>query len=213
MQTILFQGDSITDCGRDNCGGAGYPLEYNMGPGYPGLVSSFLQGEYPEKDFRVFNRGIFGNRIVDLYARWKIDALNLHPDIISIFIGINDVGHEIYWQNGVEAERFDKIYRSMLDWTLEVLPGVKLLIMEPFILPFDEEDSLWLNEVARRLQIIRKIADDYNAAFVPVQKIFNEALQRAPHSYWMADRLHPCAAGQQLLAKGWLEAAKPLLGI
>lgn len=213
MKTILFQGDSITDCGRLTCGGAGYPVEYNMGPGYPGLIASFLQGEYPEKDFKVYNRGISGNRIVDLYARWKMDALNLEPDIISIFIGINDVGHEISHKNGVEAERFDKIYRMMLDWTVSELPEVKFIIMEPFILPFDEEDNLWMDEVARRRSIIKNIAADYKAAFIPVQSIFDNALQRAPHSHWMADRLHPCAAGHHLLAKAWLEAAKPLLDI
>ncbi len=211
MPTILFQGDSITDCGRSTCGGAGYPVDYNMGPGYPGLIASFLQGEYPERNYQIFNRGISGNRIVDLYARWKIDALNLEPDILSIFIGINDVGHEISRQNGVEAERFDKIYRMMLDWTFEKNPELKLIIMEPFVLPFDENDDLWLPETARRQQIVKKIAADYDAAFVPVQSIFNAALERAPHGHWMADRLHPRAAGHHLLAKAWLDAAAPFL--
>ena len=99
MKTLLFQGDSITDCGRITSGGAGYPKDL-WGPGYAGMIATQLMGDQPGK-WQIINRGISGNRIVDLYARWRIDALNFRPDIVSLLIGVNDTGHEICNNNGV----------------------------------------------------------------------------------------------------------------
>ena len=105
---ILFQGDSITDAGRDrenpNC----------LGIGYPSRVAGALGVDRPN-DFDFLNRGISGNRIVDIYARIKWDFINLKPDYASIFVGVNDAWHEIEWQNGVEDEKFEKIYGMMIE--------------------------------------------------------------------------------------------------
>ena len=112
MKTILFQGDSITDASRfkeiENDGDVFIPRAF--GSGYANAVAARLLLAHPEKNLRMVNRGISGHRVVDLYARWKIDALNLKPDIISILIGVNDVWHEFSRQNGVEPERFEQIY-------------------------------------------------------------------------------------------------------
>ena len=108
MKRILFQGDSITDACRDR-----EHLD-NLGIGYPTLVKAELGFENPEKfDFQ--NRGISGNRIVDVYARIKSDIINLSPDYMSILIDVNDVWHEISYQNGIDAEKYQKIYCMMLD--------------------------------------------------------------------------------------------------
>ena len=69
MYTVLFQGDSITDCGRANCGGAGFDPR-GLGPGYPGMIAARLGCDRPDVEWNFINRGISGNRIVDLYARW-----------------------------------------------------------------------------------------------------------------------------------------------
>ena len=210
-KTLVFQGDSITDCGRCTSGGAGYP-EGLFGPGYPGLIASQLLGHQPEVGWNIVNRGISGNRVVDLYARWKIDTLNLNPDIISILIGVNDTWHEKMRQNGVEPPRYDKFYRMLLDWSLEVRPDVKFVLLEPFVLPFGAvQGPDWVEEVAQRARIVRQIARDYNTAFVPVQEILNDALKRAPQEYWLVDGVHPQPAGHQLIADAWMEAAKDLL--
>lgn len=210
-KTLVFQGDSITDCGRRTSGGEGYP-ENLFGPGYPGLISSQLLGHHPEVGWNIINRGISGNRVVDLYARWKIDTLNHNPDIISILIGVNDTWHEKRHHNGVELPRFDKFYRMLMDWSLETCPKVKFVLLEPFVLPFGVvQGSDWLDDVAGRARIVRQISKDYNTAFVPAQEIFNDALKRAPQEYWLVDGVHPQPAGHQLIADAWMEAAKDLL--
>ena len=129
MKTILFQGDSITDCRRDR--EAEVNLPWHLGYGYSNLVSSRLLLNDPEAMYRCINRGISGNRVVDLYARWKIDALNLRPDIISILIGVNDVWHEVGNHNGVEADRFEQVYRMMLEWTKRFCPTSNSCLWNP----------------------------------------------------------------------------------
>ena len=209
-KTLLFQGDSITDCGRYTCGGAGYPM-YDLGPGYAGIIATTLLGEQPEKDWKIINRGYSGHRIVDLYARWKHDAININPDILSMLIGINDVGHEFAHKNGVDEERFDAFYRMLLDWSKENNPNIKFVIMQPFVYGFGIANSDWEPIVAKRGEIVRKIAQDYNAVYIPLQEIFDEALKIAPKEYWVVDGIHPTMAGHHLIVKAWLEATKDIL--
>ena len=205
MKTLVFQGDSITDCGRTGIGDGN-----NMGMGYPAFIAAQLLGDQPEKEWNIINRGISGHRVVDLYARWKMDTLNLKPDILSILIGVNDTWHECR-QNGVDVPRYDKFYRMLMDWTLEVLPDVKLVLMEPFVLPFGAVEDSWLPEMDARRAVVRKIAEDYKTVFVPLQSVFNDALKRAPQEYWLKDGVHPTAAGHRLIQKAWLEAAKEFI--
>ena len=203
---ILFQGDSITDAGRNR----ELSVEPNkgMGAGYPALICSYLRCHDAAKDWQIYNRGISGNRVVDLYARWKIDALNLKPDLISILIGVNDTWHERSRQNGVEVPRFEKIYRMLLEWTREVLPEVKLVLMEPFVLPFGAADETWVAEVAERAVVVRKLAEEFNAVFIPTQEMLTKAAQTASPEYWLVDGVHPTAAGHQLLADAWLAGVR-----
>ncbi len=210
MKTLVFMGDSITDCGRETSGGAGYPKGL-YGPGYPGIIASKLLGEHPCEQWNIYNRGISGNRIVDLYARWKKDTLNLKPDYISILIGVNDVWHEKANCNGVELPRYEQFYRMLLDWTLEQLPDVKFILLEPFVLEFGAVSGQeWLDDVASRGDVVKRLSAEYGTAFVPLQKIFNDALDRAPQDYWLVDGVHPQPAGHQLIANAWCEAAKNL---
>lgn len=209
MKTLLFQGDSITDCGRITSGGAGYPKDL-WGPGYAGMIATQLMGDQPGK-WEVINRGISGNRIVDLYARWRIDALNFRPDIISMLIGVNDTGHEICNHNGVEVPRYDMIYRMIMDWTLEANPETKFVLMEPFVFPMGNVNDEWIKDVNLRRDVVRKIAEDYKQIFVPLQNVFDAALNEAPQDYWIADGIHPTPAGHRLIQKEWMKAAADLI--
>ncbi len=217
---ILFQGDSITDAGRGAFGANG------LGVGYPIFVTGKLLSAYPANGFEVVNRGISGNRCVDLYQRWKVDCLNMKPDLISILIGVNDTWHEFGSQNGVEPPRYEKVMRELLSWTREVLPDVKLVLCEPFI--FSDEQAgegysqannnwaaieAWRDEVDERRAIIKRLADEFGAVFVPFQEVLNEALKSAPAPHWLIDGVHPTTAGHALLANEWIKAAAPLLGI
>lgn len=121
---ILFQGDSITDAKRNrdipqaNFGQA-------LGVGYCNYVAARLLRERPGDNLQFYNRGVSGDRIVDLYARWKVDAINLKPDVISLLVGVNDTWHEFSHHNGVEVDRYEVVYRMLLAYTKQQLPDVQ----------------------------------------------------------------------------------------
>ncbi len=205
---ILFQGDSVTDCGRsrEDVFNAG------LGSGYPFLIGARILADHLGEGYQIYNRGVSGNRVVDLYARWKIDALNLRPDIISILIGVNDTWHEFERQNGVEVERYAKFYRMLIEWTLEKLPEVKLVICEPFVLNFGAVNDDWLGEMAARGKVARELAREYKQIFVPFQSVLNKAVERGGDpALLLADGVHPTMTGHQVLADAWLDAAGKIL--
>ena len=207
MKRILFQGDSITDAGRDRQNFS------NLGIGYPTLVKAELGFENPEVfDFQ--NRGISGNRIVDVYARIKSDIINLNPDYMSILIGVNDVWHEISYQNGVDTEKFEKIYCMMLDEIYEAIPDIKIMIFEPFVLEgsatcnTEEMPDKWdvfNSEVKKRAEMAKSVAEKYNIPFIPLQEKFDLVSQKTENSYWLADGVHPTTAGHELIKREWIK--------
>ena len=205
-KVILFQGDSITDAGRSR---EEVPANTGLGLGYPYLVSANLLYNDAELNWQIFNRGISGNRVVDLYARWKIDALNIKPDILSILIGVNDTWHEKARQNGVEVPRYEMIFRMLLEWTKQELPETKLVLMEPFVFLSEAVDETWLDEIAARRAVVKKLAEEFGAIFIPLQEMFNEALKKNDNTlYWLRDGVHPTSAGHQLIADAWLKATE-----
>lgn len=205
MKTILFQGDSITDCGRNTSNGS----TLSIGQGYAMLVCAELGYKYPQ-EYAFENRGISGNRIVDLYSRIKADAWNLNPDIFSILLGVNDVWHEFGAQNGVDAERYEKMYRTIVEETLKRFPDIKMMILEPFVLKASATEEMWdefKSEVALRAAAAKRVAEEYNLIFIPLQEKFDAAAKKTNDaSYWLADGVHPTPAGHKLIADAWIEA-------
>lgn len=200
---ILFQGDSITDVGRNTERGS---LQ-SIGQGYALMVTGELAARYPGQ-YTFENRGISGNRIVDLYARIKVDCWNLEPDVISILLGVNDVWHEFGSGNGVEANRYENVYRMLIEDTLEKLPNVKFMLLEPFALPGRATEGKWEEfyaDVVKRSQIVQKLAKEYKLSFVPLQKKLDDACALCPADYWLGDGVHPTPAGHRLIADAWLE--------
>lgn len=204
MKTILFQGDSITDCGRGEGLGIGYPL----------LVTAKLGFENPN-EYNFINRGISGNRIVDVYARIKKDIINLKPDYMSILIGVNDVWHEFGVENGVDAEKFEKIYSMLIEEIKEALPNIKIIIFEPFCLKAcatdntEEYPDKWNTfnaEVKKRAEKAKKVAEKYNLKFITLQDKFDELVKSAENTYWLRDGVHPTAMGHELIKREWLKA-------
>lgn len=205
---IVFFGDSITDMGRNrDC--AGQEI-FGYGSGYPMFVAGSLYGENPVRH-KVVNRGIGGNRIVDLYARIKADVWNLNPDVLSILIGINDVWHEIMGKNGVDPERFEKVYRMLIEDTLKRLPNIKTVLCEPFVLEGsatgtkDSETFLKFREIYKYAAIVKKLAEEYGLYFLPLQKRFDEAAERFGAEHYLYDGVHPMVAGAKLIADEWLK--------
>lgn len=202
MKTILFQGDSITDANRSR------ENEDLMGEGYPNRVKETIRFEYPN-EYVMYNRGISGNRVVDLYARIKADIINLKPDYMSILIGVNDVWHEFEQQNGVDAEKYFRIYSMLIEEIKAALPDVKIMILEPFTLKGIGNESYWeefQKEVFKRAEKAKAIAEKYNLTFVPLQEKFDEALKLAGNDYWLMDGVHPTTAGHELIKREWMKA-------
>ena len=212
MKRILFQGDSITDCDRARGNDA------HVGTGYALLVKSQLGFENPG-EYEFYNRGISGNRIVDLYARIKADIINLAPDYISILIGVNDVWHEFGVHNGVDADKYEKIYCMLIEEIKEALPDVKIMIMEPFCLRgpatdnTEEQPDKWdvfNTEVQKRAEKAQKVAKKYHLVYVPLQEKFNEAAKLEENTYWLVDGVHPTPMGHELIKREWLKAFSEL---
>lgn len=202
---ILFYGDSITDMGRARDANA--PNVASYGSGYPFFVAGDLLKEDP-KNYELINRGISGNRVVDLYARIKIDAWNLEPDVFSILIGINDIWHEIGQKNGVELDRFENIYRLLIEETKARLPKTKIMLMEPFVLHGTATDNAYEQfcEVYKYAAVVKKLAEEYDLIFVPLQETLTKAAEENGPKPYLYDGVHPGVAGARLIADEWLKA-------
>ena len=204
---ILFQGDSITDAGRS------WENDANLGRGYPLLVEAELGFAEPNQHIFI-NKGISGNRIVDLYARIKRDIINYKPDLMSILIGVNDVWHEVGDNpNGVDADKFFKIYSMLIEEIKEALPNIKIMILEPFVLEGGATSEHWdyfKSEAAKRAEMARKIAKKFSLPFIPLQEGFNELAKCAPNEYWLGDGVHPTSKGHEFIKNQWLKAYKAL---
>ncbi len=203
---ILFQGDSITDAGRSR------EDDINVGVGYPLLVKASLGFETPNA-YEFINRGIGGNRVVDLYARIKSDIINLKPDVMSILIGVNDVWHELSTENGVDAEKYYKIYDMLIEEVKNALPNIKIMILEPFVLKASATEEKWddfYKEVKMRAEMASKIAQKHNLPFIRLQEGFEKLSQNAECSYWLGDGVHPTAMGHEFIKNEWLKAFKAL---
>jgi len=200
---ILFFGDSITDMARSRemDGNA-----FGYGMGYVHSVSSTLKYENPQA-YEIINRGIGGHRVVDLYARIKADVWNHQPDVLSILIGINDIWHEVVYKNGVDVERFERVYRIMLEDTIKRLPNIKIMLCEPFVLEGTATAGEKYPEFLRIREyaaVVKKLAEELNLSFVALQDKFNESARKYDAKYYLYDGVHPDAAGAKLIANEWL---------
>ena len=219
---VLFIGDSITD---GNWGNVCSPkpsserslgdMNHIYGSGYMYLCASYYQGNYPEKEYDFFNRGISGNTLLDLEKRWKEDVIEMNPDVLSVLIGTNDIHHHLRSGNGkaFDFEVWERRYRALLDCSLKANPNLKIILAAPFVANtgnmrksknFAERDSM----VRRCAAIVERIAHDYHAIYLPYNTMFDELLKTCPTSkdtYWIWDGLHPTPAGHRRMADMWIE--------
>lgn len=203
---IVFQGDSITDCGRDrnsqdvNTSGA-------LGNGYALYAAAASLAARPERQLKFFNRGISGNKVPDLMQRWRAEAIDLQPDILSILIGVNDFWHKLdHGYTGTVAD-YEEQYLTLLDETRRALPKVYLIVLEPFVLRCGAVTARWFPEFDQRRAVAARVAAHANATFVPLQAIFDRKVRSSPPEYWAADGVHPTPAGHALIANEWRRVA------
>ena len=202
---VLFQGDSITDCGRErdnqNLADPG-----TLGTGYPLLVAARMLAERPERGYVFLNRGISGNRVPDLQERWQRDALDLAPDLVSILIGVNDLWHKLMGRTTGTVADYESGYDALLAQTRAALPSARLVIMEPFVLRTGAVDARFFPEFDERRAAAARVAQRAGARFLPLQAMFDDLTRRAPPAFWLRDGVHPTAAGHFAIARRWLDA-------
>ncbi len=195
---ILFQGDSITDCGRNR------EAFYDLGPGYPKLVADYLRESYPQLKFEFINRGISANKTKDLLNRLEEDAISLQPDIISILIGVNDTWHCTDDKNWIPNEVFESNYRTILE-DIKNKTQAKIIMLEQYVLDFPGNEAFH-NDIDEKIQITRKLAREYADAFVPLDGLFASACVIEEPSYWTLEGVHPTEEGHELIAGYYFDA-------
>lgn len=202
--TILFQGDSITDGNRTR----NTDWNHVMGHGFAYLIASRLWFDNPERKFQFFNRGVSGNKITDLAARWQADTIDLKPDLINILAGINDTEAAVKGNKEQTLKQFESDYRTLLERTKKELPEIQIVLGIPFILPVGrvkDKLEIYQNELKPRQEIVRKLAKEFSAIEIDFQAEFDHALTKAPADYWIWDGIHPMPAGHELMARFWIK--------
>jgi acyl-CoA thioesterase I len=197
---VLFQGDSITDMGRDRnditC----------LGHGYAMIAASIYLSLFPENNVTFINKGIGGDRAINLKNRWSEDCLDLKPTVVSLMVGINDCWRNFDNDDQTSIEDFESNCHYLLEKVKQEL-NAKLILCEPFVLPFPEDRVKWRIDLDPKINIIRKLAREYKALLVPFDGILNSVSAIQPPQFWTTDGVHPTTAGHGLMAREWLKVA------
>lgn len=202
---ILFQGDSVTDAGRDRSD------PHDMGNGYPRYASAMIQDSFPDTEFEFVNLGISGNRTEHLVERMEADFIEIQPDIVSILIGVNDVWHHYAFEY-VETtdEQFESNYRTLLD-AIKSRTNARILMIQPFLLEtVDPAKQELCEELARKQAIVKKLADEYADAYLPLGEVLHSMTEEEP-AYYAADGVHPTPDGACCIGEAYLGAIAPLI--
>lgn len=201
-QKILFIGDSITDALRRE------KTYAPLGCGYVHFAGYFLQAKFPELDLQIENRGISGDTTRELLARWKEDCLDLRPDVVSILVGINDLwrGYKPVLdpnKTPVPPTEYEDNLRQMLSEVQRL--GSRLILMEPFYFCRDLQDPM-RRGLDAYLDVVHRLARDYRALLVPLQKAYGQLSSQVPDERWSEDRVHPSMWAHAWIARQWLSA-------
>jgi len=199
--TVLFQGDSVTDCGRDRNN------INSMGNGYPLFVSSIFKARYPELNVNFINTGISGDTSINLVNRWTADCIQLKPTVVSILIGINDCWRRYDGTKTTTVEEYKINFKTILERVSEELKA-KIIIIEPFVLPFPTDRIKWREDLDPKIQAARELAREFEALYIPMDGIFAAASALKPPVFWANDGVHPTYEGHALIAETWLNAIK-----
>lgn len=200
---LLFQGDSITDAGRNR------EDIHDLGHGYPKYAAKYLAEKYPDIDFEFIDLGISGNQTKDLVERLQADFVDIQPDIVSILIGINDVWHHAGNKDWIPNEIFEERYRTVLK-ALKEKTNAKIMMLEPFLIP--AEDKLYFREdLAPKIEIVRKLAREYADAYLPTDGLLASAFIGDDPLSYAADGVHPTDKGADYIGGLYSEYFAKLL--
>jgi lysophospholipase L1-like esterase len=199
---LVFAGDSITDMKR---GRNESDRNHYLGHSFVFMLAGRLGLEIPEAQLDFYNRGISGNTVADLKARWQRDAIEIRPDVLTILVGTNDAG------KGVNPAAFEADYRTILSASRLANPDLKIVLLDPFILKSGRltNEELWNSRRATIDQfrlIVTTLANEYDAVHLKLQDIFDAAAEAVAPEHWLWDGVHPLPQGHELIARHWLKS-------
>lgn len=200
---ILFQGDSITDAGRD------YSDIHSLGNGYPKYAAENIKAAFPGTALEFVNLGISGNQTKDLLARLQSDFIDIKPDIVSILIGINDVWHHAADRSWIGNSVFENNYRTVLA-AIKEKTGAKIFMLEPFLIPVEDKEFFW-EDLTPKILIIRKLAREFADAYLPTDGLLNAAFIGKNPTDFAADGVHPTQTGARFIGGEYAKAIAPLI--
>lgn len=204
--TVLFQGDSITDWGRDK---SDENPNSGLGHGYALFAAAYLRHKLPKHNLQCYNRGVGGDKVFQLADRWDQDCLQLKPDLLSILVGVNDFWHTLDGNFDGNVDDYKRNFTALLERTKKALPDVQLVIGEPFVIEEGSSvDDNWFPAFYDYQSTAKDVAAKFDAAFIPYQSLFDEVTKNVNPIYWSEDGVHPTMAGFQLMAEAWLQTVK-----
>ena len=206
---LLFFGDSLTEMHRNYDTSIDNFTSY--GTGYVFVIAAQLMHEKPGY-YKVLNRGIGGNKVTDLYARYQKEVIKENPDVLTILIGVNDVWHEIYHHNGTPIDVFESKYLEMVEDIKNKLPDTKIILMEPFFTHGEATNERFseFEKVLEYAKTVKQIAKQTNSIFIPLQQDFNEIVNNGENSQILYDGVHTNPGGAHLIANKWIKTFKQL---
>jgi acyl-CoA thioesterase-1 len=203
-QTVLFQGDSITDCGRIR------EQPGDLGPGYPAKIAAIYNTLFPENEVRFVNRGVSGDRAKDMLKRYEADVRDIRPDFLSILIGINDTWRRYDSNDPTTAETYENNYRMFLEKVKADFPETKIMMIEPYLLHTMPDKICWHEDLDPKIQVARKLAKEYADYYLPLDGIFSSLCVSTYEPVDLSeDGVHPSDKGHSVIAYEYLK----LLGI
>ncbi|WP_406143122.1 SGNH/GDSL hydrolase family protein [Streptomyces sp. NBC_01012] len=199
--TVLFQGDSITDVGRL------VEPDSPLGNGYVRMAAERVLTALPDAGITFVNRGVAGDGVSDLRARWREDALDIQPDVVSVLIGVNDTWRR-YCSGVVTSVRaYENDYRTMLAQVRDELDA-QLILIEPFLVPVQDEQWAWREDLDPRIQVVRRLAEEFDAELLAADGLLNQAARAVGGAELITgDGVHPTPLGHTVLAEAWTELA------
>ena len=203
---ILFDGDSITNAFRkpEEIGSS-----YRLGAGWVMMLAAQLQAEHTGLGLQIENRGVCGNGVSELLDRWDANCLAWQPTVLNLLVGVNETLRRFNHRAERPASKFKIEYAKLLDRTRQALPEIRLILCEPFLLEVGAVTAAWRADLREHQTVVRELAQEYAAVFVPLQQPLDEAAARTDPADWLFDGIHPHAAGQWLIMQAWRRAVLP----
>ena len=196
IMKVLFQGDSITDWGRDRSD------PHNLGFGYPGYAAKYIREAMPDTEFEFIDLGISGDQTANLVARLQSDFIDVGADVVSTLIGINDTWHRAETREYLDDAIFEQNYRTVLEAVKKT--GAKIMMLEPFIVPCPDK-MYFYEDLYKKILIVRKLAREFADAYIPLDGILaSECLHKDP-TFFSEDGVHPAPGGADFIGKLYAE--------